>query len=151
MIPTFGDLQMLRDEGKRARSTEPFLVLFAAVCMLACGSSTSPRHGSGSYVLVTIDGHTLPYVRSGPVVVSSSLQLNSNGTAAYTEVDSFPPGPSSTNQINQVTGSWTLLVGDSLRVTGTHNGASVTLFGRVNAIGLTLYQQSAGTWVYDRE
>lgn len=141
---------MLNLEGKRARSTGALLVMFVAVCMVACGSSTSPRHGSGSYLLVTIDGHTLPYVGSGPVVLSSSLQLNSSGTAVYTEVDSFPPGPSSTNQIYQVTGSWRLLLGDSLQVTGTHNGTSAKFFGRVNAIGLTLYQQGAGTWVYDR-
>lgn len=141
---------MPTDEGKRAHPTGALLVMFAAVCMLACRSSTAPRAGSGSYALVTIDGHTLPYVRSGPVVVSSSLQLNSSGAAVYTEVDSFPPGPSSTNQINQLTGSWRMLPFDSLEVTVTHNGPRVQLFGRVNAIGLTLYQQAAGTWVYDR-
>jgi hypothetical protein len=141
---------MLNDDGQRARSMRSLVVILAAVCTAACDSSTSPRAGSGFYMLVTIDGHTLPYARSGAVVLSSSLQLNGSGSAVYTEVDSFPPGPSSTNQIYQLSGTWRLLDGDSLQVTGTHNGTSVQLFGRVNAIGLTLYQQAAGTWVYDR-
>jgi hypothetical protein len=66
-----------------------FALLVASLFLVACSQASKTTDPTGTYTLISIDGHDLPYAPpqegvNSPQVVSSTLTLNADGTFSMT-------------------------------------------------------------------
>lgn len=128
------------------------LPLLAATAVLACGDDVS-----GNYNLVSVNGVELPYTE-GPVsflwdsltIVSSSLNLMSSGTIAFSLTLTFYDADGLTDTTYTSSGMFTVEGSNIIRLTFDDDDLEGGL-GRLNGDQITIIDDEEGdTLVYRR-
>ena len=111
------------------------VLLFLGLWLSACNQAAGTSELTGTYSLVTIDGHALPYIPSheggAPQVVSSTLTLNADGTFRMSMSYGAPSGKTVSRDFS---GTYTqegnvlnMLWKGAGKTTATFEGSTLTL------------------------
>jgi hypothetical protein len=117
-----------RQDGDLSYQRRVRLLGVAAIALyaVACGGSTEPNDVAvGTYVLVSVNGSSLPALKTGggDLVLASTLTLEKGGVFTRTTRDSLPP-PLGPHVFEDATsGQWSV------------SGSSITLTGSMSLTG----------------